>query len=498
MASVPVFDQLLSAAAQASQRGAWAEAGDCLSQAARLQPEAAPVLSGLGTCLLNLGRPAEALPHFQKVAQLAPQVAEAHNNLGVVYAHLGQTQPAEAAFRRALDCDQQHSTAWKNLAGLYLKHGRIPEGVAILERLRPAHPDDLDTLGLLAEGYEAGGDTAAAQRAYQHILALHPGQARAAAALARLTAPPAPDYSQIAQIVRHMAETGAGTDACLELGCLPMRVHFYSPVPDIKDLERRRIWERRSPLAGIDFRSAAQLTLLAELGRQFGHECAWPTAPTRQPHQFHLNNGSFSYGCAASLHTLLRQHRPRRVIEIGSGNSSLVISAALQMNGRAGAPADYTVIDPYPAPAVAAGLPGLTRLLPQPVETTDVELFDALEADDVLFIDSGHTVKTGGDVNFLILDILPRLKPGVLIHFHDIGLPYEYPKTYATNPGFRVFWTEAYLLQAFLACNHQFEILLALGYLMTEHLAEFRAAFPHFDPARSPANSGSFWIRRTA
>jgi hypothetical protein len=157
---------------------------------------------------------------------------------------------------------------------------------------------------------------------------------------------------------------------------------------------------------------------------------------------------------------------------------------------------DYTIIDPYPSALIGDGALGQTLTLKQPVETVGLDHFRALQKHDVLFIDSGHTVRIGGDVNFLILDVLPRLASGVVVHFHDIGLPYEYPKVYATNPQFRVFWTEAYLLQAFLSCNNQFEILMAMSYLMTERMDTFRLAFPHYDPAVHKAFSGSFWIRR--
>jgi hypothetical protein len=141
-------------------------------------------------------------------------------------------------------------------------------------------------------------------------------------------------------------------------------------------------------------------------------------------------------------------------------------------------------------------LPALTQLVKERVEILNVNFFDQLGKDDVLFIDSGHVVRIGGDVNYLILDILPRLAPGVIIHFHDVGLPCDYPKVYATNPQFRVFWTEAYLLQAFLCYNDKFEILLAMNYLMTECQDVFRAAFPLYDPCKHRAVSGSFWIRR--
>jgi hypothetical protein len=191
----------------------------------------------------------------------------------------------------------------------------------------------------------------------------------------------------------------------------------------------------------------------------------------------------------------VRRHHPRRVIEIGSGLSSLVLAAALERNRGDGHPADYTIVDPYPSPHVQGGLAGLARLLEMPMERTDLALYTGLEANDILFIDSGHTVRTGGDVNFAILDILPRLAPGVLVHFHDIALPYEYPEVYFRNPAFRVFWTEAYLLQAYLCGNSDWEILLAMNYLMVDEAAAFRNAFPHAADGGSQI-SGSFWIRR--
>ena len=304
------------------------------------------------------------------------------------------------------------------------------------------------------------------------------------------------DLTVLAPAVRQMAETGNGTDACLEQGCLPMRVHYYSPVPDIADLRARRAWDRRSPLAGIDMREAQQLALLAELGRQFADECRWPHEPSGDSSDFHTDNSSFSYGCAAATHALFRKLRPRHVIEVGSGFSSRVIAAALRRNEKdSGERAEYTVVDPFPGPALER-LPGVGRVLRQRVEVLDPDVFRALRANDVLFVDSGHTVRTGGDVNFLVLDVLPVLTPGVVIHFHDIPLPYEYAETYFTNPRFRMFWTEGYLLQAFLCHNSAYEILLAMNFLMRDHTAAFRAAWPHYDPAVHQFPSHSFWITR--
>ena len=161
-----------------------------------------------------------------------------------------------------------------------------------------------------------------------------------------------PDLSSpaLAALVARMARTGEGTDECLRQGSLPLPVHFYSPVPDIADLERRDVWARRSELAGIAFSPESQVAYLRELGRTYGGECAWPAVSSGKRGVFFTENGSFGFGCAAATHCIVRERRPRRVFEIGSGNSSLVLSAALGRNAEDGASAaEYTVVDPYPS-----------------------------------------------------------------------------------------------------------------------------------------------------
>lgn len=303
-------------------------------------------------------------------------------------------------------------------------------------------------------------------------------------------------YRLLAKLFRITAETGKGSEICLQEGFLPVPVHFYSPLPDIRDLEKRNVWATISDMAGIDFRSEEQTVLLGSLGEQFGEECRWPLKATDNSSEFYLQNPSFSYGCAASTHCMIRQHKPVNVIEIGSGMSSRVIAAALDMNRCEGHPATYCIVDPYPGDAICRGALKGTELLQSRVELLDSGFFSRLQANDVLFIDSSHSVKTGGDVNYLFLEILPRLAPGVVVHIHDISLPYEYSRAYATSESFRQFWTEQYLLQGFLAFNTEFEVLLAMNYLMVAHSDLFSEAFPFYDTSRSQPYSGSFWIRR--
>lgn len=305
-----------------------------------------------------------------------------------------------------------------------------------------------------------------------------------------------PYLEKLAPLVARMANSGIGTDHCLNHGCLPLPVHYFSPVPNIPDLQSRRIWSRRSALPGINWDDSGQLQFLATIGRRYGNECRWPAQSTGNPQQFYTENNSFIFGCAAAAHCLIRHFKPKRVIEIGSGFSSLVINEALAQNASESHHCEYTIIDPFPPTWINSGLSHLNCLMGQRVELLEPQFFLKLQSNDLLFIDSGHTVRIGGDVNFLILDVLPRLNPGAVIHFHDISLPYEYPECYLTNASFRMLWTEAYLLQAFLCHNSDFQILLALSWIMTEHPREFQQAFPHYNPAIHHNQSGSLWIRK--
>ena len=295
-------------------------------------------------------------------------------------------------------------------------------------------------------------------------------------------------------VVYYMASTGTMTSDCLEKGCLPVPVHFYQPIPDLKDLDERGVWDRVSPLSGIEW-DTEKYTENLKILSQYADECNWPNEPSEDPAAFHINNTAFSYGCASALHCIIRKYKPKRVIEVGSGNSSKVIAGALKVNvdEDSGYKPEYTIIDPY------SGLdtdifPIETTLYRQQVETMDLEFFAQLEAGDILFIDSSHVCRTGSDVNYEILDILPNLNTGVLIHFHDISLPHEYPKVYSTSRT-PIFWTENYLLQAFLIENSNFEVFLPMDYMQRNHEPLFRSLFPKGNQAVL-WGSGSFWIRR--
>jgi len=263
-------------------------------------------------------------------------------------------------------------------------------------------------------------------------------------------------------------------------------VHFYQPIPDTGKLPES-LWIKRSELAGIDMNDAVQLDLLRNCFPKFQAEYdAFPTAATDDPTQFYFDNGRFGGTDALVSYCMVRQYKPARIIEVGSGYSSLVSGQAAAKNGNK----SLICIEPYPLDFFAKGFPGLHSLVQKKVEDVDLEFFAQLQSGDILFIDSSHTVKIGGDVNFLFLEVLPRLNPGVIVHIHDILFPFDYRRDWVMDE--LRFWGEQYLLQSFLAFNSEFEVLFCNSYLADTHLDDLKATFP-----KSPWwGGGSFWMRR--
>jgi hypothetical protein len=267
--------------------------------------------------------------------------------------------------------------------------------------------------------------------------------------------------------------------------------NYYSPVPDLESLPGD-IWERRSALGGIDLRLDAAIELIERELAPFVAELDVPRSGPAPAGSFFLENEAYESVDAELLYAILRARRPRRVLELGSGFTTLLIGEACRRNAADGSPTEHLALDPFPREQILGEKPPEPTVF-EPTSATDVPLerFAELETGDVLFVDTTHTVKLGSDVNYIVLDVLPTLAPGVLVHFHDVFLPWEYPRGWFEE--MRYYWAEQYLLQAFLAFNDAFEVVLPAMAVAREHPERLRAIVPTMTPGTRP---GAFWIER--
>jgi predicted O-methyltransferase YrrM len=207
---------------------------------------------------------------------------------------------------------------------------------------------------------------------------------------------------------------------------------------------------------------------------------------------FYFNNHSFPPADAEYLYNIVRHTKPRKIVEIGSGFSTLITIKALEKNKLEDPAytAAHTCIEPYEMPWLEKT--GAT-IIRKKVEDTGNSFARSLEAGDILFIDSSHIIRPQGDVLFELLELLPLLNPGVLVHIHDIFTPKDYPDHWIFQQ--HRMWNEQYLLEAFLSMNQEYEVIGAVNYLAHHYGAALYAASPVFArrPEREP---GSFWIRK--
>jgi hypothetical protein len=294
------------------------------------------------------------------------------------------------------------------------------------------------------------------------------------------------------------------------LGVSVIPLHFYFPVPSLKSFDGKD-WSAPRRCGAFDFRLEEQIDRLRQEILPFADEWDFPETGAVEQHQFHLNNGFFERVDAEVAYSFVRWCKPRRVIEIGSGHSTLVLSAAMRRNAAEGTAGYFTAIEPSPRAFLKDGLPGLTELIEARVQDVSLEVFRRLETGDILFIDSSHVVSMDSDVLYECLRILPALAPGVLVHFHDIFAPLDYPEKFVKKN--LCFWGEQYMLEAFLSFNRAFKVMWAGSAMQQFYPEVLREVFPAWEGSFSrmpdamkvfaPTLDGknvwpcSFWIERT-
>ena len=269
----------------------------------------------------------------------------------------------------------------------------------------------------------------------------------------------------------------------------PITNHYYEPLFDDRLLKSALDLDRNLP--GINWNDQGQLELLEKFHYQ--NELAnIPFEKTSDSLSFYYNNPSFRPGDAEYLYCIVRHFRPSKIIEIGSGYSTLLIEKAIHET-RLHEP-EYRVkhvcIEPYEMPWLEkTGV----RVIRQLVEDLETDLFKSLGENDILFIDSSHMTRPQGDVLFEFLQILPVLNKGVLIHVHDIYSPKDYPKELLVDDV--MFWNEQYILESFLSCNPFFEIIGALHYLKAHYRDKVFTKLPVIAKMQDEV-PGSFWMKK--
>lgn len=268
--------------------------------------------------------------------------------------------------------------------------------------------------------------------------------------------------------------------------------HFYSPIPnreEIRQMEKRLFGCIPEEIPGVDLNTESQQDLLQQFKAYYNE---LPFAPQKKKGlRYFYENPSYCYSDAVFLYGMIRHFQPNRIIEVGSGFSSCCTLDTNELHFDNEIQCSF--IEPYPKLLFSLLKPedqGRVEILEKKLQDVDLALFDSLAENDLLFIDSTHVARTGSDVNYIFFEILPRLKKGVLIHFHDIFYPFEYPKdwVYAGRA-----WNEAYMLRSFLQYNDAFRVVMFNTYLA--HF--FPEVFERDFPLCLKNTGGSIWLRKT-
>ncbi len=270
-------------------------------------------------------------------------------------------------------------------------------------------------------------------------------------------------------------------------------IHFYSPVPEEKDINMN-YFDTTLSLKGIEVNEEKQIQLLKIFSENFKAE--YNNLPKRpdecEKGEYYIFNNVFESVDGEILYCMVRHFKPGRIIEIGGGFSTklFIKSIIKNMSEDEKYKCKFTTIEPYPSKELLSLKYAFFELKREKVQNIPLSLFSELRENDILFIDSSHVLKIGGDVLYEYLEILPSLNKGVIIHIHDIFLPFHYPYEWIIKK--RLFWNEEYLLASFLSFNNFFEILWMGYYMHKKHSKILSEAFNSYNPHR--VKPGSFWM----
>lgn len=245
--------------------------------------------------------------------------------------------------------------------------------------------------------------------------------------------------------------------------------HYYSPIPSRKDVAQGIQQATPTHCADIDFRQDDQVRLIEEFADYY-KDLPFKEKQDESSCRYFFDQGWFCYSDAIMLYCMIRKYKFKKIIEVGSGYSSAVILDTFDATGNA--EHEITFIEPYPErlrSLVDIEKSPTAHIIESRVQETELQLFQSLNPGDLLFIDSSHVVKYRSDLHFLLFNVLPSLKQGVIVHFHDIFYPFEYPDEWLKEGKY---WNECYFLQAFLSGNTNWKTILFNNYI-NQFMGEF-------------------------
>lgn len=277
-------------------------------------------------------------------------------------------------------------------------------------------------------------------------------------------------------------------DALLSRGLVIHFKNYYGPFVSPDDIKKPLDQERAIP--GLKLDIIAHEKFLRNLN--FHDEIVRLPDNSDDELKYSFKKGMFGPGDSELLYSIIRYLKPKRIIEIGAGSSTLIAQEAINANKQQGGEYSCThiCVEPYENPWLEKlGI----EIVRKKVEDLPVSFFKSLDENDILFVDSSHVVKPQGDVLFEIFDLYGSLNSGVYVHVHDIFTPRDYPHEWVVND--RKLWHEQYLLEAFLSFNKEFEVVCALNWVWNNHPELLNNACPVLT-SRLSNNPGSFWFKR--
>lgn len=272
--------------------------------------------------------------------------------------------------------------------------------------------------------------------------------------------------------------------------CFPAG-HFYSTIVNVDEIKEKEeeIWKNLEidGVNDVDLNTQEQLSLVKELSKYY-EEIPFKENESENL-RYKFKNGMYTYTDGIVLYSMIRHIKPKRIIEIGSGYSSALM---LDINNLFFENSiKLTFIEPFPRrlnSLITKADKQTAKVLVNKVQDVSLETFKQLERGDILFVDSTHVSKCGSDLNFILFEIVPILKPGVYIHFHDIFYPFEYPKEWVYK-GYN--WNENYILKAFLMNNDNYKIKLFSHYIHLHHKESFKDM-----PLTYKNYGGNIWLQK--